>query len=274
MNRFEELAQAARAAVRARQRRLPLEHLRELVRTAPPTLNAAAVLRSHGRAVSVIAEVKRATADFADLTGVGDVAVLARFYEAGGAACVSVVTEPLRSHGALEDLDAVRGAVDVPVLVNDLVVTPYQVHEARAHGADLLMLDARLAPLILESLVERTHSLGMLAVVEAHTRAEALTALRLGARAVSVDSRDPRNRRADPGRFAQVAEVVPAATMRIAQGGVRGAHDVMEYARAGADVVLVGEALIRSADPQQFVAELVAAGSHPALLPATHREVF
>ena len=273
MNRFEELAQAARAAVRARQRRLPLEHLRELVRTAPPTLNAAAVLRSHGRAVSVIAEVKRATADFADLTGVGDVAVLARFYEAGGAACVSVVTEPLRSHGSLADLDAVRRAVDVPVLVHDLIVTPYQVHEARAHGADLLMLDARLAPLILESLVERTHSLGMLAVVEAHTRAEALTALRLGARAVSVDSRDPRNRRVDPGRFAQVAEVVPAATMRIAQGGVRGAHDVMEYARAGADVVLVGEALIRSADPQQFVAELVAAGSHPALLPAAHREV-
>ena len=165
MNRFEELAQAARTAVRARQRRLPLEHLRELVRTAPPTLNATAVLRSRGRAVSVIAEVKRATADFADLTGVGDVAVLARFYEAGGAACVSVVTEPLRSHGALEDLDAVRGAVDVPVLVNDLVVTPYQVHEARAHGADLLMLDARTATLVLESLIDRTHSLGMLAVV-------------------------------------------------------------------------------------------------------------
>lgn len=274
MNRFEELAQAARAAVRARQRRLPLEHLRELVRAAPPTLNATAVLRSRGRAVSVIAEVKRATADFADLTGVGDVAVLARFYEAGGAACVSVVTEPLRSHGALEDLDAVRGAVDVPVLVNDLVVTPYQVHEARAHGADLLMLDARTATLVLESLIDRTHSLGMLAVVGVHSRREALTAVHAGARALAVDARDPGTRAVDRSRFEQVAEVLPGSTIRIAAGGVSGAHDVMNYARAGADVVLVGEAIIRSADPQQFVAQLVAAGSHPSLLTATRREVL
>lgn len=274
MNRFEELAQAARAAVRARQRRLPLEYLRELVRTAPPTLNATAVLRSRGRAVSVIAEVKRATADFADLTGVGDVAVLARFYEAGGAACVSVVTEPLRSHGALEDLDAVRGAVDVPVLVNDLVVTPYQVHEARAHGADLLMLDARTATLVLESLIDRTHSLGMLAVVKVHSRREALTAVHAGARALAVDARDPDTRAVDRSRFEQVAEVLPGSTIRIAAGGVSGAHDVMNYARVGADVVLVGEAIIRSADPQQFVAQLVAAGSHPSLLTAIHREVL
>jgi len=260
--------------VRARQRRLPLEYLRELVRIAPPTLNATAVLRSRGRAVSVIAEVKRATADFADLTGVGDVAVLARFYEAGGAACVSVVTEPLRSHGALEDLDAVRGAVDVPVLVNDLVVTPYQVHEARAHGADLLMLDARTATLVLESLIDRTHSLGMLAVVKVHSRREALTAVHAGARALAVDARDPDTRAVDRSRFEQVAEVLPGSTIRIAAGGVSGAHDVMNYARAGADVVLVGEAIIRSADPQQFVAQLVAAGSHPSLLTAIHREVL
>ena len=274
MNRFEELAQAARAAVRARQRRLPLEHLRELVRTAPPTLNAAAVLRSRGRAVSVIAEVKRATATFADLSGVGDVAVLARFYEAGGAACVSVVTEPVRSHGRLTDLDAVREAVNVPVLANDVIVTPYQVHEARAHGADMLVLDARLKPLVLESLVERTHSLGMTAVVEAHSRREALTAVAAGARYVSVDARDPDTRAIDHSRFEQVAEVLPEAVTRMATGGVSGPHDVMSYARAGADIVVVGEAVIRSADPQQFVAELVAAGSHPALIPSAHREVL
>ena len=274
MNGFEEFAQAARAAAGARQRRLPLEYLRELVRIAPPTLNAAAVLRSRGRAVSVIAEVKRATADFADLTGVGDVAVLARFYEDGGAACVSVVTEPLRSHGALEDLDAVRGAVDVPVLVNDLVVTPYQVHEARAHGADLLMLDARTATLVLESLIDRTHSLGMLAVVGVHSRREALTAVHAGARALAVAARDPDTRAVDRSRFEQIAEVLPGSTIRIAAGGVSGAHDVMNYARAGADVVLVGEAVIRSADPRQFVAQLVAAGSHPSLLTAIHREVL
>ncbi|MBE6475415.1 MAG: indole-3-glycerol-phosphate synthase TrpC [Actinomyces succiniciruminis] len=272
MNAFEELAATARACVAQRERRVPLAQLKEAVRAAPACRDAVAALHGEGRAVSVIAEVKRATATFADLSGVGDVAILAGFYAAGGAACVSVVTEPARSHGRLADLDAVRAAVDVPVLVNDVVVTPYQVHEARAHGADLLMLDARLQPLILESLIERTHSLGMVAVVEAHSRTEAITAVQSGARFIAVDARDPETRKVDRSRFERVAEVLPAGITRIATGGVRGPHDVMSYARAGADVVLVGEAVIRSADPQQFVAELVAAGSHPALFPATHRE--
>ena len=268
---FEELIEAARHAVARREQERALESLREMVRTAPASKDALAALRAEGRAVSVIAEVKRATAD---LSGVGDVAVLARFYEAGGAACVSVVTEPVYSNGDLRDLDAVRGAVDVPVLVNDLIVTPYQVHEARAHGADLLKLDARLDPLILESLIERTASLGMLAVVEAHSRREAITAVENGARCVAVDARDPDTLEVDPSRFEQVAEVLPTSVLRVAEGGVSGARDVMDYARAGADVVLVGEALIRSADPQQFVAQLVAAGSHPSLLTAIHREAL
>ena len=271
---LDDLVAAARAAVASRQRRAPLEELRGRVRSAPTARDVTSALRSPGRAVSVIAEVKRATATFADLSGVGDVAVLARFYEAGGAACVSVVTEPVRSHGRLADLDAVRGAVEVPVLANDVIVTPYQVHEARAHGADMLVVDARLEPLVLESLIERTHSLGMAAVVEAHSRHEALAAVTAGARYVSVDARDPDTLAVDRSRFEQVADVLPASVTRVATGGVCGPHDVMSYARAGADVVIVGEAVIRSAAPPQFVAELVAAGSHPALLPATHREVF
>ena len=271
---FPELAAAARAAVAEREQRVPLDELREAVRQAPGCIDAASALCCRGRAVSVIAEVKRATATFADLTGVGDVAVLARFYEAGGAACVSVVTERLHAHGDIADLDVVRRAVDVPVMANDIVVTPYQVHEARAHGADLLVLDARLQTIVLESLVERTHSLGMLAVGQAHTRREALTAVEAGARAIFVDARDPLSLQVDRSRFEQVAEVLPGSVMRIAGGGVAGARDVMTYARSGADVVLVGEALIRSADPQQFVAELVAAGSHPSLLTTVHREAL
>ena len=242
---FEELIEAARHAVARREQERALESLREMVRTAPASKDALAALRAEGRAVSVIAEVKRAT-----------------------------VTEPVYSNGDLRDLDAVRGAVDVPVLVNDLIVTPYQVHEARAHGADLLKLDARLDPLILESLIERTASLGMLAVVEAHSRREAITAVENGARCVAVDARDPDTLEVDPSRFEQVAEVLPTSVLRVAEGGVSGARDVMDYARAGADVVLVGEALIRSADPQQFVAQLVAAGSHPSLLTAIHREAL
>ena len=138
----------------------------------------------------------------------------------------------------------------------------------------MLVLDARLEPLVLESLIERTHSLGMAAVVEAHSRSEALTAVAAGARYVSVDARDPDTLAVDRSRFEQVAEVLPASVTRMATGGVSGPYDVMSYARAGADIVVVGEAVIRSADPQQFVAELVAAGSHPALIPAAHREVL
>ena len=274
MMAFDDLVAAARSAVASRQRVTPLKELREKTSSAPAARDVASVLRAPGRVVSVIAEVKRATATFADLSGVGDVAVLARFYEAGGAACVSVVTEPVRSHGRLTDLDAVREAVNVPVLANDVIVTPYQVHEARAHGADMLVLDARLKPLALASLAARTHSLGMTAVVEAHSRREALTAVAAGARYVSVDARDPDTLAVDRSRFEQIAEVLPGSTIRIAAGGVSGAHDVMNYARAGADVVLVGEAVIRSADPRQFVAQLVAAGSHPSLLTAIHREVL
>lgn len=276
MSVLDELVAAARSAQAGREATVPLDSLRETARTRPSPKDALAHLRTDGRAVTIVAEVKRATATFADLTGVGDPAVLACFYEAGGAVGVSVVTEPTRYHGCLADLDAVRSAVDVPVMVNDVVVTPYQVHEARAHGADMLLLIvSALTPLALESLVERTHSLGMTAIVEAHTRDEARLAVDAGARVVAVDGRDPSTGRFDRRRFDEVGAFLPPAVVRVAEGGVRGPHDVMDCARAGADVVIVGEAVLRSADPQQFVAELVAAGAHPALRPPSHhREVF
>ncbi|WP_439952777.1 indole-3-glycerol phosphate synthase TrpC [Actinomyces bowdenii] len=270
--RFEQIAAQARAAADQRASRVPLRRIKEMARLAPGAREARQVLRAPGCTVSVIAEVKRSTATFADLSGCGAPGVLARFYAAGGAACVSVVTGPRGAHGSLEDLDDVRAAVEVPVLANDLVVTPYQVHEARAHGADLLMLDARLEPLVLQALIDRVHSLGMCAVVKVRTRREALTTIESGGRIVAISARDPDTLAVDRARFEQVAEVLPAEVIRIVAGGVRGPHDVMDFARCGADVVLVGEAVIRSTDPQQFVAELVAAGAHPSLLHATHRE--
>lgn len=269
---FRRRVEQARAEVARREARTPLEHLRELAAQAPPVRGMEALARPRHGALAVIAEVKRATATFADLSGLGDAGVMARFMAAGGAACVSVVTEPLRSQGSLNDLDAVRAAVDVPVLVNDLVVTPYQVHEARAHGADLLVLDSRLERLVLESLIERAASLGMTAVVEVRERAQALAAVAAGARVLAVDVRDEHTGALEPVRFAQVAEVVPDSVTRIAGGGVAGPRDVMGYARMGAHAVIVGEAVMRSTDPQQLVAQLVAAGSHPALVAALRGE--
>ncbi|WP_194948044.1 indole-3-glycerol phosphate synthase TrpC [Actinomyces trachealis] len=273
MRHLEALVAAARSAQEVREAALPLDQLREQARNVPSARCSIEVLRSPDRAVSVIAEVKRATATFADLSGVGDCGVMARFYEAGGTAAVSVVTEPSLYRGDLADLDAVRAAVDVPVLMNDMIVTPYQVHEARAHGADMLVLIAAAVPdVVLAGLIDRTHSLGMCAVVGVHTRREALTAVECGAEIVMVDARDPQTWDVDRTLFEQVAEVLPTDVVRLVTGGVRGPYDVMNYARSGADVVLVGEAILRSADPQQFVAELVAAGAHPALLSTTNRE--
>ena len=269
MTSFEAMVAEAKMAAEGRASLVPLARLREASRLVPGAISALSSLRTDDRAVTVIAEVKRSTATFADLSGVGDPGMLACFYAAGGAACVSVVTGPSATRGSLKDLDAVRASV-----ANDLVVTPYQVHEARAHGADLLMLDARLEPLVLEGLIERVHSLGMGAVVEVRTRREALTAVDAGACIVAIDTRDPDTLAVDCSLFDQVTDVLPAQVVRIAAGGVRGPHDVMSFARCGADVVLVGEAIIRSTDPQQFVAELVAAGAHPALIPSAHREVL
>ena len=270
MTSFEAMVAEAKAAADRRASLVPLTRLKEASRLVPGAISALSSLRTDDRAVTVIAEVKRSTATFADLSGVGDPGMLACFY----AACVSVVTGPSATRGSLKDLDAVRASVDLPVLANDLVVTPYQVHEARAHGADLLMLDARLETLVLEGLIERVHSLGMGAVVEVRTRREALTAVDAGACIVAIDTRDPDTLAVDCSLFDQVTDVLPTQVVRIAAGGVRGPHDVMSFARCGADVVLVGEAIIRSTDPQQFVAELVAAGAHPALIPSAHREVL
>ncbi|WP_067780739.1 indole-3-glycerol phosphate synthase TrpC [Actinomyces vulturis] len=255
-----------RAAVHQRQQQISLDDLKEKeqrIAGARPVLDT---LRRSRSTVHVIAEVKRATATFADISGVGDPGMLARFYESGGAVAVSVVTECTRYRGSLTDLDAVRSAVDAPVLVNDMIVTPYQVHEARAHGADLILLKVRALPHIaLESLIERTHSLGMVAVVEARTTGEAMIAVDSGAQIIAVDARDPVTFDIERNLFERVAQCLPPSVVSVAEGGVRGPHDVMDYARAGADVVIVGEAVVRSADPHQFVAELVAAGAHPAL---------
>jgi indole-3-glycerol phosphate synthase len=156
--------------------------------------------------------------------------------------------------------------VDIPVLRKDFVVTSYQVWEARAHGADaVLLIVAALEQQALVSLVERVHSLGMTALVEVHDPEEVARAVDAGARVIGVNCRDLRTLEVDRSVFARVAPLVPAGILKISESGVRGPHDVLEFARAGADAVLVGESLVTGRDPRAAVADLVAAGAHPAL---------
>lgn len=260
---LNEILDGVRADLAARQREVTLEQLKDMAGQAPSPKDAMAVLK--GEDVAVIAEVKRASPSAGELASISDPAKLARAYEDGGARIISVLTEERRFHGSLDDLDAVRAAVSIPVLRKDFVVGPYQVHEARAHGADMLLLIvAALEQSALESMLERTESLGMTALVEVHTEQEADRALTAGARVIGVNARDLRTLRVDRDCFARIAPGLPSGVIRIAESGVRGTGDLLAYAGAGADAVLVGEGLVKSGDPRAAVADLVTAGKHPS----------
>jgi indole-3-glycerol phosphate synthase len=263
-----EIVAGVRDDLAERQRRTSLDELKERARRMPPALDPMPLLQSGG--VGVIAEVKRASPSQGRLAAIDDPARLARSYAAGGAVAVSVLTEGRRFGGSLADLAAVRAAVDIPVLRKDFVLSAYQLWEARAFGADMVLLMASvLDQQALVCLVERAQSIGLTPLVEAHTATEVERSLVAGARVLGINNRDLRTLRVDRGTFASLAPLVPAGVVRVAESGVRGPHDVFELAQAGADAVLVGTSLVagsaQGADPASAVAELVAAGAHPAL---------
>ncbi|MFD1718017.1 indole-3-glycerol phosphate synthase TrpC [Georgenia deserti] len=266
MTVLEDIVAGVREDLADRQARRPLESLKEAVAARPSARDGVSALRGGSGALTIIAEVKRSSPSKGALADIADPAGLATEYEAGGAAAVSVLTERRRFGGSLEDLESVRETVEIPVLRKDFVVSPYQVWEARAHGADLvLLIVAALEQPVLTGLVERVHSLGMTAVVEAHDRDEARRALDAGARVIGINARDLHTLEVDRSVFPDVADVVPDDVVRVAESGVRGPHDVLDYARAGAHAVLVGEALVTGGNPRAAVADMVAAGSHPSL---------
>jgi indole-3-glycerol phosphate synthase len=260
---LDEIVVGVREDVAAREAIIPLDELKERVASMPQPVDALATLLAPE--VGVIAEVKRRSPSAGALAEIDDPAALAREYQAGGACIISVLTEQRRFGGSLEDLDSVRASVKVPLLRKDFVVGSYQVHEARAHGADvLLLIVAALDQNTLTGLRERVESLGMTALVEVHTEDEASRALDAGARVIGVNARNLQTLEVDRSTFERIAPGLPSDVVKIAESGVRGPLDLIEYAAAGADAVLVGEGLVRTADPRAAVAGLVMAGAHPA----------
>lgn len=260
---LDSIIEGVRADVAAREALVSLAEVKAAAEAAPPPLDVLAALRAPG--IAVIAEVKRASPSRGQLANIADPAELAGAYQSGGARVISVLTEERRFHGSLADLDAVRAAVSIPVLRKDFIVRPYQIHEARAHGADMLLLIvAALEQPALESLLERTESLGMTALVEVHTEEEASRALQAGAKVIGVNARDLKTLQVDRDCFARIAPGLPSDIIRVAESGVRGTADLLAYAGAGADAVLVGEGLVTSGDPRSAVADLVTAGAHPS----------
>jgi len=260
---LDDILAGVREDLAVREAALPMDAVKQRAAAAAPPREVIPLLRRES--VGVIAEVKRASPSRGSLAAIADPAALALDYVSGGATAVSVLTEARRFNGSLDDLAAVRAAVDVPLLRKDFVVTPYQVFEARAYGADLvLLIVAALEQPRLCGLLDRVESLGMTALVEVHDEPELLRALDAGAKVVGVNARDLNTLEVDTTTFARLAPEIPSGIVKIAESGVTGPRDVMAYAASGADAVLVGEALVSRGDPRQAVADLVAAGAHPA----------
>lgn len=264
MSVLDEIVDGVRVDLAEREAAVPLLEVKEAARRAPDVLDPMPHFRAEG--VSVIAEVKRSSPSKGALAEIADPAALAAEYEAGGAATISVLTEGRRFGGSLDDLRAVRAAVRTPVLRKDFIVSSYQLFEARAAGADLaLLIVAALEQSALESLIERAESIGLTPLVEVHDEEEVARALDAGARLIGVNARNLRTLEVDRDTFSRLAPLIPDDVVRVAESGVRGPHDVFEYAKQGANVVLVGETLVKGKDPRSAVADLVAAGAHPSL---------
>ncbi len=260
MSVLDEIIDGVRADLAEREAQVPFSSLRSTVEQLPdPPLDPMPELGAPG--VSVIAEVKRRSPSKGDLADIPDPAALAATYADGGAAVISVLTEQRRFGGSLADLRAVRSAVSVPVLRKDFMVTSYQLWEARAAGADLvLLIVAALDQDRLVALHQEATALGLTVLVEVHDPTEAARAVDAGARLVGVNARNLKTLEVDRETFSRVAPSIPDTVVKVAESGIRGPGDVAEVVGQGADVVLVGETLVRGVDPATAVATLVAAG--------------
>ena len=200
--------------------------------------------------LAVIAEIKRRSPSKGDLHPDLDPAALARTYESAGASCISVLTDESFFGGSVDDLQAARSAVEVPVLRKDFTVGPRDVCDARLMGADcLLLIVAALDPDELRSLHELALGLGLDVLVETHDEREIEQALAVGARLIGVNQRDLRTFEVDHERALRVVGSMPPEVIKVAESGVRGAADAASLRSAGYDAVLVGETLLVSDDP-------------------------
>ncbi|WP_074045254.1 indole-3-glycerol phosphate synthase TrpC [Dermacoccus nishinomiyaensis] len=229
---------------------------------APPARDALAAFHAarEARRIAVISEVKRSSPSKGALAQIPDPAALAAQYADGGATAISVLTEQRRFGGSLADLDAVRAAVDIPVLRKDFMVEPYQFFEARAHGADLvLLIVAALDDAQLRDFAALTRELGMTALVEVHDAAEAERALAVEAQLLGVNARNLKTLDVHPEVFDPIAATLSAHVVKVAESGISGPADAARYAREGAQALLIGEALVKNGDPQQGLADIITA---------------
>ncbi len=239
-----------REELTTRSAAVPPAEMRAMAADAPDPRDFTAALTGRDD-VAIIAEIKRASpSEGAIREGDFDPAAIARQYEQAGAAALSVLTDEAFFAGKLEYLTAAREACSIPVLRKDFIIDEYQLHEARAAGADaVLLIVAALPPALLRDLLALTHSLGMTALVESHDEAELEVALGSGAEVLGVNNRDLRTFEVDLGTTERLAAKVRGDRVLVAESGVHTREDVEHLAAAGADAALIGTALMRAEDP-------------------------
>ncbi len=252
MSVLDDIVAGVRLDLEERRAAIGDDAIREAAAAAPAPRDPMPGFRAPE--TSVIAEVKRRSPSKGDLADIPDPTVLARAYSRGGAGAISVLTEQRRFNGSLDDLRAVRAAVDTPLLRKDFIVTEYQLHEARAAGADLaLLIVASLDDTRLKTLYDEACGLGLTVLVEVHDAEETRRAVDLGAELIGVNARNLKTLAVDPDTFGRLAPLVPDDRVLVAESGINGPDDVQRYADEGARVVLVGEALVKHGDPEGTV---------------------
>ncbi|WP_110588935.1 indole-3-glycerol phosphate synthase TrpC [Microbacterium suaedae] len=258
MSLLADLTTGAVEDAESRRAQRPLAEVERIAEERSPALDATEFL-ARTETIRVIAEVKRASPSRGDLAAIPDPSHQASLYESGGAAAISVLTEGRRFKGSLADLTAVKERVGVPVLRKDFVATPYQVAEARAAGADMvLLIVAALERRQLAELFGLIVEMGMTPLVEAHTADEVSIAADLGAPIIGVNARDLSDFSLDRELFARLASGIPEGTIRVAESAVSTPDDVVRYRRDGADAVLIGEALV-TGDPVRSLRSFISA---------------
>jgi len=258
---LEQILTRKRAEVDGRRASLPEKELLARMADAPPPRSFEAALSPRSGPVRIVAELKRASPSAGTIDPGLDAPEQARRYARAGAAAISVLTDGPGFGGSLDDLWAVRRAVDLPLLRKDFVLDRYQLLEARAHGADAaLLIVAALGGEALSRLIADCEELGLAALVEVHHLAEAEAALRAGSRVVGVNNRDLRSFAVDLSASEEILPTLPSSILAVAESGVKTPADARRLVRAGARNLLVGEALVRAKDPARLILELSRGG--------------
>lgn len=255
---LSELYAGSLADATRRLESVSLSEIERLALAQTPALDAMRALAPRNQ-IHVLAEVKRASPSKGQMATIVDPAALAKTYADNGASAISVLTEERKFKGSLADLEAVRKVVNIPLLRKDFIATEHQILEARAAGADIILLIvAGIDEPTIARLMRFTFELGMTPFIETHSEEELKVALGLGSKFIGINARDLSTFETDRDLFASLVDLIPSDVIKVAESAVRNAADVAHYRKAGADVVLVGEALVTN-DPaamlQSFLTE-------------------